>query len=81
MFPSSLLHQYISPSQYNSRHDIVVSGDQSGMVEYWSGPAQEYGFPKAAKFQHKIDTDLYEFAKVQHTHTQMLLVASLNCLS
>ncbi len=44
----------------------MVSGDTSGMVEYWSGPAQEYGFPKAAKFQHKIDTDLYEFAKVQY---------------
>lgn len=52
------------PSQYDYHHDIVVSGDQSGMVEYWSGPGQEYGFPKAAKFQHKIDTDLYEFAKV-----------------
>ena len=53
-----------SPLQYDSQHDIVVSGDRSGMVEYWSGPAQEYGFPRAAKFQHKIDTDLYEFAKV-----------------
>ncbi len=52
------------PLQYDSQYDIVVSGDRSGMVEYWSGPAQEYGFPRAAKFQHKIDTDLYEFAKV-----------------
>lgn len=52
------------PLQYTSQHDVVISGDQSGMVEYWSGPVQEYGFPKAAKFQHKIDTDLYEFAKV-----------------
>ncbi len=45
------------------------------MVEYWSGPAQEYGFPRAAKFQHKIDTDLYEFAKV-HVNTYNALAIS-----
>ncbi|XP_064385842.1 peptidylprolyl isomerase domain and WD repeat-containing protein 1-like [Halichondria panicea] len=62
--------------EYDSQHDIVVSGDQSGMVEYWSGPAQEYGFPRAAKFQHKIDTDLYEFAK--HKTTPLSLTFSPN---
>ena len=66
----SLSCKHFLSLQYDSCHDIVVSGDQSGMVEYWSGPVQEYGFPKAAKFEHKIDTDLYEFAKVTHTHTQ-----------
>ena len=54
----------LPPSQYDSLHDMVVSGDQSGMIEYWSSPVQEYGFSKAAKFQRKIDTHLYEFAKV-----------------
>ena len=50
--------------QYNSVYDVVVSGDQSGMLEYWAGPAQDYGFPKVVKFEYKTDTDLYEFAKV-----------------
>ena len=34
------------------------------MVEYWGGPSSDYGFPKNIKFEHKIDTDLYDFAKV-----------------
>lgn len=42
----------------------MVSGDESGMIEYWSGPATEYSFPKNVSFQHKMDTDLYEFVKV-----------------
>ena len=41
-----------------------MSGDQSGMVEYWSGPETGYSFPKAVSFQHKMDTDLYEFVRV-----------------
>ena len=51
-------------SQYNHHYDAVVSGDESGMMEYWSGPANDYVFPKNIKFEHKIDTDLYDFAKV-----------------
>ena len=43
---------------------MAVSGDESGMLEYWSGPAHSYGFPKNVGFEHKVDTDLYEFAKV-----------------
>ena len=54
----------LSLCQYNHHYDIVVSGDESGMVEYWSGPANDYVFPKNIKFEHKIDTDLYDFAKV-----------------
>ena len=50
--------------QYNSVFDVVISADESGMVEYWSGAAKSYGFPKCVQFEHKIDTDLYEFAKV-----------------
>ena len=54
----------LSLSQYNHHYDAVVSGDESGMMEYWSGPANDYVFPKNIKFEHKIDTDLYDFAKV-----------------
>ena len=41
------------------------------MLEYWGGVAQSYGFPKNVKFEHKIDTDLYEFVRVSGwPHTQ-----------
>ena len=73
-YGSPLPHQphthptFIPPShphpQYNWKYDVVVSGDESGMLEYWGGPAQSYVFPKNVKFEHKIDTDLYEFVKV-----------------
>ena len=55
---------YALSPQYNHHYDVVVSGDESGMVEYWSGPASDYIFPKNVKLEHKIDTDLYGFAKV-----------------
>ncbi len=50
--------------QYNSQFDVVVSGDRSGMLEYWGGAQQSYGFPRNVRFDHKIDTDLYEFVRV-----------------
>ena len=31
---------------YVARHDIVISCDEAGMVEYWSGTANDYAFPK-----------------------------------
>lgn len=42
----------------------MVSADSGGMVEYWTGPKQDYKFPKNVSWQYKLDTDLYEFAKV-----------------
>lgn len=42
----------------------MISSDKMGMVEYWTGPRHDYAFPKNATFESKIDTDLYEFAKV-----------------
>lgn len=32
-------------------------------MEYWTGPKNEYKFPKSVKFESKLDTDLFEFAK------------------
>lgn len=58
-------------AQYNSQFEAVVSGDQSGMLEYWSGPSSGFAFPKSVLFQHKMDTDLYEFVKV-HTPSNQL---------
>ena len=42
----------------------MLSVDEVGMVEYWSGHKHHYEFPKPVKWQYKTDTDLYEFAKV-----------------
>ncbi|KAJ8305534.1 hypothetical protein KUTeg_016079 [Tegillarca granosa] len=46
-------------------YEVVVSADSGGMVEYWTGPKQDYKFPKNVSWQYKLDTDLYEFAKVR----------------
>ena len=62
--------------QYNSAYDIVVSGDEAGMLEYWSGPSQDYSFPKTVKFEYKTDTDLYEFVKVRLSLHSLWLVAA-----
>ena len=42
----------------------TFSGDKNGMLEYWSGPRNEYRFPKTAAWDCKTDTDLYELVKV-----------------
>ncbi|XP_067890306.1 peptidylprolyl isomerase domain and WD repeat-containing protein 1 isoform X3 [Heterodontus francisci] len=47
----------------NSVYKVVVSTDKSGMLEYWTGPPNEYRFPKNVEWEYKTDTDLYEFAK------------------
>ncbi len=44
--------------------DCVVSVDAAGMLEYWSGAANDFEFPKNVHFESKLDTDLYTFAKV-----------------
>lgn len=50
--------------RYNSAFDVVVSVDQSGILEYWQGPKHEYKFPsRIVNFESKLDTSLFEFAK------------------
>lgn len=50
--------------KYNVRFETVVSVDCAGMLEYWTGPKNDYKFPsKIVSFDSKLDTDLYEFAK------------------
>lgn len=53
--------------KFNPVYDIVVTTDKLGMIEYWSGPRNDYEFPKNVKFDSKLDTDLYEFAKAKTT--------------
>ncbi|XP_054279238.1 peptidylprolyl isomerase domain and WD repeat-containing protein 1-like [Macrosteles quadrilineatus] len=49
--------------QYNPVFDVSVSVDSAGILEYWGGVRQDYKFPKCAKFESKLDTDLFEFVK------------------
>lgn len=49
--------------QYNAVFEVAVSVDEAGIIEYWGGARQDYKFPKRAKFESKLDTDLFEFVK------------------
>jgi peptidylprolyl isomerase domain and WD repeat-containing protein 1 len=51
--------------KFNPVYEVVVSTDKSGMIEYWSGASNDYKFPKNVHFESKMDTDLYEFAKLK----------------
>jgi len=53
--------------EYCPTHNIVISTDEGGMLEYWSGSRNDYKFPKNVKFESKVETDLYEFAKKKAT--------------
>jgi len=45
---------------YSPTYDVVISADQGGFVEYWTGN----GEPAAnVAFKSKLDTDLFEFVK------------------
>eukprot|EP00250_Pteridium_aquilinum_P011322 c19990_g2_i1 orf=539-2413(-) len=52
--------------KYNPVHDIVISADAQGVLEYWSPSNME--FPtKRVQFKYKTDTDLYAVAKAKTT--------------
>lgn len=61
--------------KYNPVFDTTISVDKSGILEYWTGPKMNYGFPKCARFDSKLDTDLYEFAKHEKAMPISLCVA------
>lgn len=49
----------VSVIKYNVRYEVVVSIDRSGMLEYWTGPKNDYKFPsKVVKFESKLDTGM-----------------------
>lgn len=58
---------------YCPAFDVVISTDQGGMVEYWSGYTNDYAFPRSVKFESKVETDLYEFAKNKTVPVNMTL--------
>uniref|UniRef100_A0A8D9DXJ5 peptidylprolyl isomerase n=1 Tax=Cacopsylla melanoneura TaxID=428564 RepID=A0A8D9DXJ5_9HEMI len=49
--------------KFNPVHQVVVSVDKAGILEYWSGYKKQFQFPKCVHFDSKLDTDLFEFAK------------------
>ncbi|XP_044261261.1 peptidylprolyl isomerase domain and WD repeat-containing protein 1 isoform X1 [Tribolium madens] len=55
--------------KYNPKYDVAVSVDKTGILEYWTGLKQDCIFPKNVKFDSKLDTDLFEFAKNKTTVT------------
>ncbi|CAL8075328.1 unnamed protein product [Calicophoron daubneyi] len=44
---------------FNAAFNSVVSADSDGMLECWAGPSENYGFPRALRWEFKSDTDLY----------------------
>jgi peptidylprolyl isomerase domain and WD repeat-containing protein 1 len=59
---------------FSPQLNIVVSSDEAGMVEFWSGASTEYKFPRNVNFESKVETDLYEFAK-NKTHVLNMTVS------
>ncbi|CAF0767358.1 unnamed protein product [Brachionus calyciflorus] len=58
-------YQPVHLIRFNPIYEIAVSTDRNGMLEYWTGPLNDYKFPKNVLFESKMDTDLYEFVKVK----------------
>jgi len=58
---------------YCAAFDIAISADEGGMIEFWSGHTNDYSFPRSVKFESKVDTDLYEFAKRKTVPVSMTL--------
>lgn len=55
----------VSCWQYNNVYDTAISADDSGQLQYWGGPKQDYKMPKCALFESAMDTDLFTFAMVK----------------
>lgn len=53
----------VATIKYNPVFEVGVSVDRAGIVEYWTGPKNEFKFPKSVKFTSKLDTDLFDFVK------------------
>ncbi|VDL80938.1 unnamed protein product [Nippostrongylus brasiliensis] len=51
--------------EYNHVMDIIISIDDTGMIEYWSGAKREFKIAENVKFKYKTETDLYEFIKAK----------------
>lgn len=59
---------------YNKEYDCVISGDESGMIEYWR-PSGSYEKPDNV-FLYKSSTDLFEFKKAKSLPTSITISPS-----
>lgn len=60
--------------KYNTAFEVVVSVDRAGILEYWTGPKNDYKFPsKIVSFDSKLDT-----SKISHIYISVLLESSNN---
>lgn len=49
----------VSVIKYNVHFEVVVSVDRAGILEYWTGPKNDYKFPsKIVSFDSKLDTSM-----------------------
>ncbi|KJH47928.1 peptidyl-prolyl cis-trans isomerase, cyclophilin-type [Dictyocaulus viviparus] len=69
----TLHHVSVRQIEYNHITDIVISIDDSGMIEYWTGAKRGYRFPDNIKWNYKTDTDLYEFVKMRTVPVSLAL--------
>ena len=62
---NKLHYKPIVAIKYNAVFGVAISADQSGMLEYWMGPKNDFKIPdkKVVMFDSKLDTDLFELAK------------------
>lgn len=55
--------------KYNLRYDVIVSTDQAGILEYWTGAKTDYTFPgKIVSFESKLDTGKWCHCQTKHIH-------------
>lgn len=65
----------VSVIKYNVRFEVVVSIDRAGMLEYWTGPKNDYKFPsKIVSFDSKLDT-----SKIRARYAINVLCANETC--
>lgn len=54
----------ITAISFNPTYDTIISVDKAGFLEYWQSFKHNFKFPeKVVRFESKMDTSLYEFAK------------------
>ncbi|CAP27940.2 Protein CBR-CYN-15 [Caenorhabditis briggsae] len=52
--------------EYSQSLDMIVSIDESGIIECWSGDRGDFEFPQSKlSWEYKLETDLYDFVKAK----------------
>lgn len=63
--------------KYNLRYDVIVSTDQAGILEYWTGAKTDYIFPsKIVSFESKLDTGKFNEQKNRFLTSSQTMVTS-----